>query len=193
MKGEYKRMDQAIDEMIQNAPIEKVQDFFYNKTYESKKALWLDNNLEGYKRKEKELDKLIKRMTYQQRRACLDKESEAFNDTLYDLRIMLRSEALEYLGVVIAIYWLIGSVREHLEAYKEAGMAYDLEYAMSICQDLNDTFKGKFWNDETMEDMESFLESLKDAPELTDQDKEFIDSLSEYPKRYKAMKEAGMD
>jgi hypothetical protein len=99
MKGEYKRMDQAIDEMIQNAPIEKVQDFFYNKTYESKKALWIDNNLEGYKQKEKELEKLIKSMTYQQRRACLDKESEAFNDTLYDLRMLLRSEALEFLGL----------------------------------------------------------------------------------------------
>ena len=193
MKGDYKRMDTAIDDMIQNAPTEKVKDFYYKKTYESKKALWLDNNLEAYKQKEKELSKLIKRMTYQQRLACIDKESEAYNNTLYDLRVMLRSENLEFLGVVLAMYWLIGSVQEHLQAYQECGLDYDLEYAIGICNDLNDTFKAKYWNDDTMMSMESFLESLKDAPELTEQDMEFIDSLAEYPKRYNAMKSVGLE
>ena len=191
MKGDYKRMNQEIDSMIKEAPTDKVQEFYYKKTYEAKKALWIDNNLEAYKEKEEQINKLIKRMTYQQRLACIDKESQAYNDTLYDLRVKLRSETLEFLGVVLAMYWLIGSIREHLEAYQEQGMAYDLEYALSICQDLNGTFQAKYWNDETMQSMESFLKSMRDAPELTDQDKEFIDSLTEYPKRYKAMKAAG--
>ena len=193
MKSEFKKIDNDITGIVSNIPADKLKEIYFNRYKDALKALWMNQDESRFNKQMDDLYDFMERMTYQQRLACIDKESEAYNNTLYDLRVMLRSENLEFLGVVLAMYWLIGSVQEHLQAYQECGLDYDLEYAIGICNDLNDTFKAKYWNDDTMMSMESFLESLKDAPELTEQDMEFIDSLAEYPKRYNAMKSVGLE
>lgn len=189
MKGEYKRMDQAMREMIQNTPPEKVKDFYYNKSLESKRALWLYNDIEGFERKEKEIGKLIDKMNYDQKESCQEVQYKVLNDVLYDLKKLLRSEALEYINLYLAYAHLFMFMKEDLEAYEATG---DNDYIKSIhglIDSLISDFNIKYWNDESMEQLKENISILDGAPELNASDKDNIMNLKRHYEIYSTIKE----
>jgi prenyltransferase beta subunit len=184
MKSELKKIDNDITGIVSDIPLNELKKIYYKQTYDSKRSLWIDNKPEDFKRKEREIEKFINRMTYEQRIACIQKEAEAFHNTLYDLRVMLRSEAIEGISSLFAYNWLIASMKDDLEAYKATGDDHWIDSALSLCDDILNPFYDKYWNDETVKDISKYLDRMEDAPELTEDDKNRIKTLSDWVRIY---------
>lgn len=184
MKPEFKKLDKDITEIVSDIPLNELKKIYYKQTYDSKRSLWINNEPEEFKRKERDIEKFINRMSYEQRIACIQKEAEAFNNTLYDLRVMLRSEAIEGISTIFTYIWLIGSIKEDLEGFKATGDDQWIDSAFELTNQILNPFYEKYWNDETVKDISDYLDRMEDAPELTEEDKNHLSILSDWVRIY---------
>ena len=180
MKSELKKIDNDITGIVSDIPINELKKIYYKRTYDSKRSLWIDNKPEDFKRKERDIEKFIDRMTNEQRIACIQKEAEAFHNTLYDLRVMLRSEAIEGISKIFAYNWLIASMKDDLEAFKATGDYHWIDSALKSCDEILNPFYEKYWNDDTVNDISDYLDRMEDAPELTEEDKDHLSILTDW-------------
>jgi hypothetical protein len=180
MKAELKKIDNDITRIVSDIPVNELKKIYYKRTYDSKRSLWIDNKPEDFKRKERDIEKFIDRMTNEQRIACIQKEAEAFHNTLYDLRVMLRSEGIFSMSTMFAHLWLIGSIKDDLEAYKHTGDDYWFDSALKLCNTILNPFYEKYGNDETLKDLKDYVERLEKASNVSDEDKERLDIFKDW-------------
>lgn len=180
MKSELKKIDNDITGIVSDIPVNELKKIYYKRTYDSKRSLWIDNKPEDFKRKERDIEKFIDRMTNEQRIACIGQDVKAYHDTCFDLRVMLQSEAIEGISKIFAYNWLIGSIKDDLETYKATGDDHWLDSALNLCHDILNPFYDKYWNDETVKDISDYLDRMEDAPELTEEDKEHLSILTDW-------------
>jgi hypothetical protein len=184
-----KKFNDDFNGLVSDIPIDKLKEIYYNRTYDSHRTLWIDNDPEGYKHKEEELSKFIDRMTTAQKQSCIVEEARAYTNVLFDLRVMLRSEFIRNISSLLAYNWLIGSIKNDLESYEETNDKYWYDAAKKTVNQMTKSFEEKYWNEETIEKIESIFMPMQDAPELTEDDKEHIDLISKFQKQYKLIQD----
>ena len=184
MKSELKKIDNDITGIVSDIPADKLKDIYFNRYRDALKALWMNQDESSFNKKMDDLYDFMERMTYEQRRACIGQDVKAYHDTCFDLRIWLRSEAIEGMSMLFSYTWLIGSIKDDLEAYKSTGDDNWLDSALNLCHDILNPFYDKYWNDETVKDISDYLDRMEDAPELTDEDKKRLKTLSDWVRIY---------
>lgn len=172
MKNEFKRIDQDITGIVADIPTDELRQIYCKKLYDILKTYYIDGDDAGSETKTKDLNKFVDRMSPAQKFDCLDENMNAFNRMCYDLRLMLRSESIFSMSTMFAHLWLIGSIKDDLEAYKHTGDDYWIDSALDLCNRILNPFYEKYGNDETLKDLKDYVERLEKASNVSDEDKE---------------------
>jgi hypothetical protein len=188
MKAELKKYDKDLSEIIADMPLEKVKKLYFERAYEVYRTLWIDANMAAFKRKRDELDKLTERMTIHQRRNCVSEQFDVYTSIMHDLRCMIRSDAIEFVATMMAVSWLIDSMREDFKAYDETGDKYWYDSGKKTLQSISDRFEDCYMNDRDISAISEFFKLDKDKHELTDYDVEYMDVIRDLVNVYKTKK-----
>lgn len=180
MKNEYKKIDKDITEIFSDIPADEVKKIYYDRYRDIVNTLYLNQDVEGFEAKSKDLERLVQRMNINQRRACIGEEIKAYDGVCHDLRIWLRSETLFGLSMIFAYNWLIGSIKDDLETYKGTGDQYWLDSAYKLINKILDPFYEKYASDEGLDYIQGYLDRMEDAPELSKDEKERLDILKDW-------------
>lgn len=172
MKSEFKKIDNDITGIVSNIPADKLKEIYFNRYKDALKALWMNQDESRFNKQMDDLYDFMERMTYEQRRACIGQDVKAYHDTCFDLRIWLRSEAIEGISMLFSYTWLIGSIKEDLEVYKSTGDDHWIDSALDLCNRILNPFYEKYGNDETLKDLKDYVERLEKASNVSDEDKE---------------------
>lgn len=180
MKNEFKRIDQDITGIVADIPTDELRQIYCKKLYDILKTYYIDGDDAGSETKTKDLNKFVDRMSPAQKFDCLDENMNAFNRMCYDLRLMLRSEGIFSMSTMFAHLWLIGSIKDDLEAYKHTGDDYWFDSALKLCNRILNPFYEKYGNDETLKDLKDYVERLEKASNVSDEDKERLDIFKDW-------------
>lgn len=180
MKNEFKRIDQDITGMVTDIPAKELKKIYFNKYKDMVKTLFIMQDKKGFESKIEDLKRLIQRMNPEQRRACIGEDVKAYHAICYDLRILLRSEALFGLSTMFAYIWLIGSVKDDLKSYKRTGDQHYFDSAYKLINETLDPFYEKYASEEGLNDIKGYLDRMEDATELTPDDMERLDILKDW-------------
>ncbi len=189
MKNEFKRIDQDITGMVADIPAKELKEIYYKRFYDALKTFYIEGDYSGFESKNNELNKLIERMTPEQKYDCLDENVNAFNTLCYDLRLWVRSESLHFMASTISQNRILQMIKEDLESYESTGDEYWYQEAKKTINHITDHFNELFWNDETMDRIDDYVMPLEDAPEISEEDKSNIDLLISFRKFYLAMQD----
>lgn len=189
MNPEIRKLKKEFDGAVREISPERMEDIFCKRAYESGKLLWLENDLEGFERSEAELVEFIKKMTPAQHQEAVFGWLRAYVHLLYDLRVRLRSEGIEFLSVMIAHNHLFGMVLDDLETYEGTGDKYFYDGAKKLLNDLDGAFKSKFGTSESIQTLEDHLSKYEDVEDLTPRDLENLEVVRAYVYRYHVLEE----
>lgn len=189
MKNEFKRIDQDITGIVANIPAKELKEIYYQRFYDALKTFYIEGDNNGFESKNDDLNKLVERMTPEQKYDCLDENVNAFNTLCYDLRLWVRSESLQFMAAIISHNRIMQTIKDDLESYESTGDEYWYQEAKKTINHLTDYFNERFWNDETMDRIQDFIIPLENAAELTEEDKSNIDLLISFRKVYLAMQD----
>jgi hypothetical protein len=184
MKSEFKKIDNDITGIVSDIPADKLKDIYFNRYKDALKALWMNQDEPRFNKQMDDLYDFMDRMTYEQRRACIGQDVKAYHDTCFDLRIWLRSEAIEGMTIMFAYNWLVAGIKDELESYKASGDYHWIDSALKSCDEILNPFYEKYWNDDTVNDISDYLDRMEDAPELTDEDKKRLKTISDWVRIY---------
>ena len=189
MKSELKKIDNDITGMVADIPAKELKKIYYQKFYDALKTYYIEGDDVGFESKCKDLNKLVNRMTPEQKYYCLDEDVNAFNTLCYDLRLWVRSESLQFMAAIISHNRIMQMIRDDLESYESTGDEYWYKEAKKTINQITDFFNEKFWNDETMDRIYNYVVPSEDAPELSENDKSNIDLIISFRKFYLAMQD----
>lgn len=189
MKGEAKKFKKEYDALVQDINPNQIYDIYFKKSYDSKKMLWLDNDLEGFDKSEADLLEFINNLLPSQRRDIMLAEVEAYVNIAHDLRCWLRSESLEFIAIMIAHHHLFGMILDDLNTYEGTGDKYWYDSAKDLLKQLTGAFNDRYWNDEAIQSFETYIEKYQEVDDLTDKDNENLDLLLSFTSRYRTIQE----
>lgn len=183
MRSELKKLNNNFEGLISEIPIDEIKKIYYLKYYDRIRTLWLDNDVEGFKRKEDKLLRFIEKMNPHQRHACFVEEEKAYNKVIYDLRVIMRSESLISICSTIADNWFINRVNDYMDSYDKTGDEYYYKEARRLIKKMNNVHD-KLSNPKKIKSMEKYIELLKTNEDLTKQDMDCLDYLTQYTENY---------
>ena len=183
MKAEYKRLDNELNQLVCGIPVDEIKKIYYKRSYDSIRTLWIDEDAEGFKDKENNIIKFIEKMTYPQRRVCILEEAKAYNQVLYDLHCVLRSESIQFMTSIFNDAWFVNRVNDYLISYDETGNKEDLKKAMDFVGRVNKSVN-TLNTPERIGTLELYVEHLRSNEDLTKEDIANLDFLNDYAKNY---------
>lgn len=183
MKVEIKRLKQDLTEFSNNIPIEDLNKIYYKKSYDSIKTLWIDKDIEAFKTKEKKIIKFLERIDIQKRRSYIFEQIKAYNQVLYDMECLRRSYELIHISLTVADAWYFQRVNYYMDLYDktEDKRYYDLgRELLANIKNVHDRISTQ----ESIVKMKLYVENLKKSKDLTNDDKEILEALTEYIEKY---------
>lgn len=193
MKGEAKKFKKEYDALVQDINPNQIYDIYFKKSYNSKKMLWLDNDLEGFDKSEAELLEFINKLLPSQRRDIVLAEVEAYVNIAYDLRCWLRSESLDFIAIMIAHHHLFWMILDDLDTYEGTGDKYWYDSAKDLLKELTGAFNDRYWNDEAIQSFETNIEKYQEVNDLTDADHKNLELLSSFTRNYRSIQRIKID
>lgn len=183
MKGKVNKLNQELAEFSNNMHVEDLNKIYYKQSYDSIKTLWIYKDLEAFEEKEKKIIKFLERIDIQKRRSYVLEEVKAYNQVLYDMQCIIRSDNLTFIGSMVADAWFIQRVNHYMDLYDETE---DKKYYLVGRKLLTQikTVHDKLSSPKALENMKVYHENLITNEDLTDGEKEILDCLKEYIENY---------
>lgn len=188
MKSEYKRLKRDFKDVLLNINPEEMEKIMHKRFYDSLKTLWIDQDLERYQEAEEKIDELVNKMTPAQVIASIDGQVHALFDLLYELRLNMRSMALQQTVTVLCYHWVMKQVLHYLKDYKATGDDDYLSNAISLLYEMELLHKENYWNNEAIGRIEDLLKTYENVEDLTREDKECLGFLRQFIKNFRALK-----
>ena len=183
MKMEIKRLNQDLTEFSNNMPAVDLNKIYYKKSYDSIKTLWIDKDIEAFKRKEKKMIKFLERIDIQKRGSYIFEQVNAYNQVLYDMECLIRSSTLVYIGSMVADAWYFQRVNYYMDLYDKTGDKKYYGTGKKLLTDIKNVHD-KLSTQESIEKMKRYVENLESNDDLTNDDKEILNALTEYIEEY---------
>ncbi|HNS25300.1 MAG TPA: hypothetical protein PKK85_04445 [Methanobacteriaceae archaeon] len=180
MNPKIGKLRREYDDLVEDISPEQMEDIFCKKKYEAGRLLWVLNDQSGYDNSERDILEFLKKMTPNQKNGAVWGWLRADLQLLYDLRCLLRSEQLQFLGVMIAHHHLFGMIDRDLMEYQRTREDVHLESALSLLGELGAAFKDKIGSPEGLELLEKHIKGFEGVEDLTPGDLENIDLIRVY-------------
>lgn len=182
--SQYNRIKDELNGMIRDISPERMEEIYFERAYESGKLLWIETDREAFEASEAELEQFIEKMTISQRRAAMVGQLKAYYYLLYDLRCVLRSEGIQSLALTIANNHLLEMVLDDLDTYEGTGDKYWYDTAKDLLKQLTGMFNDRYSNEDTIRQFEKFVQQHSEVEDLTPDDSNYLDLISEFTNRY---------
>lgn len=183
MKKDLMKLNTEFNQLVSNIPSDKLSKLYYNQLYDIFKTLWINNDVEGYERKGKELRKLIDRMNYGQRINCYQEESKAYYGVLRDLYFLMFIESMKHFDLKIFNDSVFRRVTYYLDEYERTKDIKHYNEAKTLLNVVNKA-SDELQTPKQIFNIEKNIEILEAIDNSKEENKELLDSLKRYISNY---------
>jgi hypothetical protein len=189
MNSEIKKIEDKFNGVISDIPLDELRKIYHERSYDAHRIYWFDQDLDGFKEKQDELDAFLDRMDRAQVLNMFTEELKVIIDIAYDLRCWVRTEGLRFLQLMLAHHWILGSIKDDLKTYDATGDKNYFDSAMDYIDAVREVVTEVYNNDESLQLLESHLDNIEYADGLTDEDREVMAFLRDHIRIYRTEQE----